>query len=335
MNAATSEAAAAGSKPLTLKELHSRDGADPGLRDSGRRALPRRRHPRLRPHLARPGGGGRRRLRGAARRRLPRHHPPRPRPLPGQGRGRRRHDGRAVRPRRRASAAARAARCTSPIPRAGSSAPTRSSAPACRSRSAPALSSKLLGQGRVAVAFFGEGAVNQGAFHEAVNLAAIWQLPVLFVCENNVYAEFSDSRRDDARAGRGRARAARLRRRGRRWSTATTSSAVHAAALAAAARCRDGAGPFLIEAETYRWHGHYEGDAQPYKPERGVRRLARARPARTGPRARLAEERRGHGRRARGRRAGRARARRAAPSSVPARPLLPRSRRPSQNVFGD
>src|ERR1700753_1992091 len=56
------------------------------------------------------------------------------------------------------------------------------------------MSSKHLKQGRVAVAFFGEGAVNQGAFHEAVNLAAIWDLPVIFVCENNIYAEFSDSR---------------------------------------------------------------------------------------------------------------------------------------------
>src|SRR5437016_971473 len=57
------------------------------------------------------------------------------------------------------------------------------------------LSSKLRGQGRVAVAFFGEGAVNQGAFHESLNLAAVWDLPVLFVCENNIYAEFTDSRR--------------------------------------------------------------------------------------------------------------------------------------------
>ena len=56
------------------------------------------------------------------------------------------------------------------------------------------MSSKHLKQGRVAVAFFGEGAVNQGAFHEAVNLAAIWNLPVILVCENNIYAEFSDSR---------------------------------------------------------------------------------------------------------------------------------------------
>src|SRR6195952_1434671 len=55
------------------------------------------------------------------------------------------------------------------------------------------LSSKLLEQDRVAVAFFGEGAVNQGSFHEAVNLAAIWDLPAIFVCENNLYAEFTDS----------------------------------------------------------------------------------------------------------------------------------------------
>src|SRR5947199_409248 len=63
------------------------------------------------------------------------------------------------------------------------------------------LSSRVLGQERVAVGFFGDGAVNQGAFHEAVNLAAIWSLPVLLVCENNTYAEFTDSREMTRRAG--------------------------------------------------------------------------------------------------------------------------------------
>ncbi len=128
-----------------------------------------------------------------------------------------------------------------------------------------ALSSKRLGQGRVAVAFFGEGAVNQGAFHEAVNLAAIWDLPALFVCENNIYAEFSDSR-TQARVPSVAARAA-----GYGIAAETVDGndveAVFALTEAAAARCRGGEGPFLIEAETYRWHGHYEGDAQPYKPE--------------------------------------------------------------------
>jgi TPP-dependent pyruvate/acetoin dehydrogenase alpha subunit len=126
------------------------------------------------------------------------------------------------------------------------------------------MSSKLLGQGRVAVAFFGEGAVNQGAFHEAFNLAAIWNLPVLFVCENNVYSEFSDSRK----MSRVPAVADRARGYGVEASTLDGNdvAAVREAALAAAASCRAGNGPVLIEAETYRWQGHYEGDAQPYKP---------------------------------------------------------------------
>ena len=126
------------------------------------------------------------------------------------------------------------------------------------------MSSKLLRQGRVAVAFFGEGAVNQGAFHEALNLAAIWNLPVLFVCENNVYSEFSDSRKMSRvpsvaeRAGGYRVEASGV--------DGNDVGAVHEAALAAAATCRAGDGPVLLEAETYRWQGHYEGDAQPYKP---------------------------------------------------------------------
>jgi TPP-dependent pyruvate/acetoin dehydrogenase alpha subunit len=126
-----------------------------------------------------------------------------------------------------------------------------------------ALSSKLLAQGRVAVAFFGEGAVNQGAFHEATNLAAIWRLPALLVCENNVYAEFSDSRTMSrvpsvaARAAAYGIDAARI--------DGNDVEAVRAAAADAVEQCRRGGGPVLLEAETYRWRGHYEGDAQPYK----------------------------------------------------------------------
>jgi TPP-dependent pyruvate/acetoin dehydrogenase alpha subunit len=127
------------------------------------------------------------------------------------------------------------------------------------------MSSKLLKQGRVAVAYFGEGAVNQGAFHEAVNLAAIWDLPTLFVCENNVYAEFSDSRT----LTRVPSVAERAAGYGIEASVVDGNDvdAVYELAIDAAGRCRDGRGPYLIEAETYRWHGHYEGDAQPYKPE--------------------------------------------------------------------
>lgn len=126
------------------------------------------------------------------------------------------------------------------------------------------LSSKLLGQDRVAVAFFGEGAVNQGTFHEALNLCAIWDLPVVFACENNIYAEFSDSR-TMTRVASVSERAAAY---GVRGTTVDGNDVerVFDATLDAAAECRAGKGPALLEFETYRWHGHYEGDAQPYKP---------------------------------------------------------------------
>jgi TPP-dependent pyruvate/acetoin dehydrogenase alpha subunit len=128
-----------------------------------------------------------------------------------------------------------------------------------------ALSSQRLGQDRVAMTFFGEGAVNQGAFHEAINLAAIWDLPVVFLCENNVYAEFSDSRsmtRVPSVAERCRAYGVEAER-----IDGNDVEVVFASASDAVERCRAGRGPALVEAETYRWHGHYEGDAQPYKPE--------------------------------------------------------------------
>jgi TPP-dependent pyruvate/acetoin dehydrogenase alpha subunit len=126
------------------------------------------------------------------------------------------------------------------------------------------LSSKLRRQGRVAVAFFGEGAVNQGMFHEALNLAAVWDAPVVFVCENNVYAEFTDSRT--------MSRVPRVADRAAAYGVAASTvdgndvEVVHEAARDAVERCRAARGPYLLEAETYRWHGHYEGDAQRYKP---------------------------------------------------------------------
>ena len=126
-----------------------------------------------------------------------------------------------------------------------------------------ALSSKRQRQNRVAVAFFGEGAVNQGAFHEAVNLAAIWDLPVLFVCENNQYAEFTASTQ--------MTRVPRVADRALAYGISAVEvdgndvAAVFDAATDAVAACRAGGGPVLMEATTYRWHGHYEGDPQGYK----------------------------------------------------------------------
>jgi len=117
---------------------------------------------------------------------------------------------------------------------------------------------------QVAVAFFGDGAAAQGAFHEALNLAALWQLPVVFFCENNGYAEFS--RAVDQHPVTLGQRAAGY---GIDFDHVDGNDVVAVAALMTAV-CdaqRRGKGPHVIEATTYRWHGHYEGDPGQYRTE--------------------------------------------------------------------
>src|SRR5712692_1744935 len=111
-----------------------------------------------------------------------------------------------------------------------------------------ALADKLLARDTVSVAFFGDGAVNQGAFHEAVNLAAIWELPVMFVCENNTYAEFTDSRlmsRRESASDLGSAYGIPSRQ-----LDGNDVEAMYASATEAADECRAGNGPVLLEALT-------------------------------------------------------------------------------------
>ena len=128
-----------------------------------------------------------------------------------------------------------------------------------------ALASKHKGDGGVAVAFFGDGASNQGTTFESLNLATIWNLPAVFVAENNGYAEATSSS----------------------WSVATDDIAdraaafgmpgvivdgfdffaVHEAAGEAVARARDGGGPTLIEVKFTRYFGHFEGDQQLYRAD--------------------------------------------------------------------
>lgn len=126
-----------------------------------------------------------------------------------------------------------------------------------------ALTAQVTGSGAVALAFFGEGASGTGAAHEAMNMAAIWKLPVIFFCEANRYAELSPYT-VHCSVERISVRAASY---GFPGVTVDGEDvvAVHAAVAAAAARARAGEGPTLIEAKTYRWHGHYEGDPQSYK----------------------------------------------------------------------
>ncbi|HSQ65598.1 MAG TPA: pyruvate dehydrogenase complex E1 component subunit beta [Polyangiaceae bacterium] len=119
------------------------------------------------------------------------------------------------------------------------------------------------GEDRVAVAFFGDGATNQGMFHEALNLASAWKLPVLFVVENNGYGEFTAQRRSTP-IERLSDRAAAY---GMRGVTVDGNDVdlVHSTARELVARAREGGGPALLECVTYRHRGHMEGDAQTYR----------------------------------------------------------------------
>jgi acetoin:2,6-dichlorophenolindophenol oxidoreductase subunit alpha len=124
-----------------------------------------------------------------------------------------------------------------------------------------AWGSQLRGNGRVTVAYFGDGAANIGAFHESLNLAAVWKLPVIFVCQNNEWGEHTAY--DKTSNVRVADRAAAYGMPGERVD-GNDPFAMYAAASEAVARARAGEGPTLIEAMTYRFHGHVFGDQDPY-----------------------------------------------------------------------
>jgi acetoin:2,6-dichlorophenolindophenol oxidoreductase subunit alpha len=125
-------------------------------------------------------------------------------------------------------------------------------------------------EGGVAAAFFGDGAVNQAYFHECMNFAAVRSLPVLFVCENNFYGEFTPMGSVTA----GGSIAARAAAYGIPAQVVDGNDvfAVHAAASEAAERARGGAGPTLLECETYRHYGHSKSDPGAYRPKDEVER---------------------------------------------------------------
>ena len=132
---------------------------------------------------------------------------------------------------------------------------------------AAALGAALSGrrQGRVAVAFFGDGAVNQAYFHECLNMARVLSLPAIFVCENNFYGEFTPMASVTAGAD--------IAGRGRAYDVPSAVvdgndlSAVFAAAADAVERARSGGGPTLLECHTYRHYGHSKSDPAPYRPK--------------------------------------------------------------------
>jgi pyruvate dehydrogenase E1 component alpha subunit len=120
-----------------------------------------------------------------------------------------------------------------------------------------AFASKRLGNGRVAVCFFGEGALGQGVLYEAMNMAQLWKLPVVYVCENNLYNEYTHHSESTAGSMRARAEAFGI-------LTAEVDGQnvreVHETAYKLVERARGGEGPAFLLCRTYRYMGHHVGD---------------------------------------------------------------------------
>lgn len=127
-----------------------------------------------------------------------------------------------------------------------------------------ALTAQVLGTGNISFSVFGDGAANIGAFHEGLNLAAIWRLPAVFVCENNQYGEYTRIDRstpvsDIAVRASSYAMPSEI-------VDGQDVDAVEAVVARAAERARDGGGPTFIEAKTYRYAGHSRSDKATYRP---------------------------------------------------------------------
>jgi pyruvate dehydrogenase E1 component alpha subunit len=144
--------------------------------------------------------------------------------------------------------------------------------PACGA----ALAAKKMGKDWVAVAFFGEGAANQGAFHEALNLAALWKLPVIFVCEDNKWA-ISVPKTSATSIDWVADRAVAYGMPGIKVAH-NDAIEVYDAAAPAIERARRGQGPSLIEVKTDRYLGHFQGDPEVYRPKDEVGNLRKKDP---------------------------------------------------------
>jgi TPP-dependent pyruvate/acetoin dehydrogenase alpha subunit len=128
-----------------------------------------------------------------------------------------------------------------------------------------ALASQLKKDGRVTVVSFGDGASNIGAFHESLNMASLWKLPVIFLCQNNLYGECTKYEKATAVANVAD-RAASYNMRGVTVD-GNDAQAMYEASRAAVERARNGEGPTLLEAKTFRFMGHYFGDPGAYIPK--------------------------------------------------------------------
>jgi acetoin:2,6-dichlorophenolindophenol oxidoreductase subunit alpha len=120
-----------------------------------------------------------------------------------------------------------------------------------------AMSIKMRGSDQVAICFFGDGALGQGLLYEAMNMASLWKLPVIYVCENNQYNEYTHYRETTAGEVTARAHAFGISAES---IDGQDVRIVHAAALKSVERARRGEGPAFLQCDTYRFHGHHVGD---------------------------------------------------------------------------
>ncbi len=141
------------------------------------------------------------------------------------------------------------------------------------------LSAKLRGTDQVTIAFFGDGASNIGRFHEGINLASVWCLPVVFICENNLWAvsvptsiSMNIPNIADRAVGYGIPGVV---------VDGMDVTAVYEAVGEAVTRARQGKGPTLIEAKTYRFRGHFEGDSGTYRPKEEIEKWQQRDPIKT------------------------------------------------------
>lgn len=140
-----------------------------------------------------------------------------------------------------------------------------------------ALAAQLRGAGQVAVCFFGDGAANRGPFHENINIAAVWKLPVVYVCENNQYAQWTPQK--DVTLVTDIASMSPAYGIPGVQVDGMDILAVYEAAGEAIARARQGEGPTLLECKTYRFHGHNYGDPQQYRSREEIAEWAEKRDA--------------------------------------------------------
>lgn len=139
-----------------------------------------------------------------------------------------------------------------------------------------AMAAKRKGLDRVTVVSFGDGATNTGSFHEAANMAALWDLPLVFVCQNNLYAEMTPTA-DTMKLEHVADRAAGYGMPGVRVD-GNDPLAVKSALDHAVQRARDGGGPTFVECVTFRFRGHYFGDRMPYIPKEQLAAALKADP---------------------------------------------------------